>query len=616
MTVNAGDADRTLRATIERYFGAGPEEVDSILGSLRPVHVDGGEWLVRQGDAGDALYFLIHGRMQVWLQPEGADGDVPQVLLGEVVPGESIGEVSLLTGAPRSVGVRAIRDSDLVAIDRPDFEALARRHPTLALRLAGRVASVLRERTTGRTRSDATVRTIAVVALGQSDRVISFRARLDAALRSYGSTLRLSADRLGEAGAPSARLGPTDAVPTTLRHWLLEQENAHRFLVYECGATPTPWAIFAMQQSDVVLLLADVEVDAAEPDAAEAALAAATDASNVRRVLVLLHPPSSGPIAGTEAWRRKRKVDFHLHVRDGREDELGRVARIISGNAVGLVLASGAARGFAHLGVYKAMCEADILPDWVGGTSVGAIMGACIAEGWDADTCIGKLRDAFATANPFGDFTIPLISLLRGRRLERILQKFLPERIEDLPIPFYAVSCNLDSGELNLHEAGPLPEVLRASASMAGVMPPAVFQRQLTIDGSVINGLPVDIMQAKPVGRIIAVDLTPQKTYVVPFTSMPSPWAVLRARLLPFFGRVRVPTLMTLMLKATELGTLARVRELGRRADLLLQPPVREFGLMDIKVFDRIVDAGYRYAKDELARWKATQTIDASGPRA
>jgi len=186
----------------------------------------------------------------------------------------------------------------------------------------------------------------------------------------------------------------------------------------------------------------------------------------------------------------------------------------------------------------------------------------------------------------------------------------LPEHIEDLPIPFYAVSCNLDRGELNLHESGPLPEALRASASMAGVMPPAVFQRQLTIDGSVINSMPVDIMQTKPVGRIIAVELASQSSYVVPFTSMPSPWAVLRGRLLPFFRKIRVPTLMTLILKATELGTLARVRELGRSADLLLRPPVREFGLMDIKVFDRIVDAGYQYAKAELATWKASQTAN------
>jgi len=610
------EGDEALRATIERYFGADPDEIDAVLAGLRPVHLDGGDWLVRQGEPGDALYFLIRGRVQAWVRPEGAASDAPQTLLGEVGPGDSIGEVSLLTGAPRSAGIRAIRDSDLVSIDRAEFEALVRRHPTLALRLAGRVASVLRDRTAGVATSAASVRTIAVVRLGQSARARAFCARLEAALRRYGGMRWLAPDSLAESGAPTARLGPTDAVPAEMRHWLHEQEDAHRFVVYECMAAPAPWTRFAMQQSDLVLLVADVEADSREPDADEATLDAPTDAAGARRILVLLHPPSSGAITGTEAWLRGRRVDLHLHVRADQEDDLARVARIVGGDAVGLVLASGAARGFAHLGVYKAMREADVRPDWVGGTSVGAIMGALIAEGLDPDACIAKTRAAFATANPFGDFTVPLISLLRGRRLERLLREFLPQRIEDLPIPFYAVSCNLDSGEPNLHEAGPLAEALRASASMAGVMPPAVFGSQLTIDGSVVNSLPVDIMRTKPVGRVIAVDLAPQKSYTVPFSSMPSPWAVLRSRLLPFINKVRVPTLMTLLLKATELGTLARVRELGRRADLLLQPPVREFGLMDIKAFDRIVDAGYRYAKEELAEWKVSQAAEGREPRA
>jgi NTE family protein len=614
--VSVTDGDEALRATIERYFGADPDEIDAVLAGLRPVHLDGGDWLVRQGEPGDALYFLIRGRMQAWVRPEGAASDAPQTLLGEVGPGDSIGEVSLLTGAPRSAGIRAIRDSDLVSIDRAEFEALVRRHPTLALRLAGRVASVLRDRTAGVATSAASVRTIAVVRLGQSARARAFCARLDAALRRYGGTRWLAPDSLAESGAPTARLGPTDAVPAEMRHWLHEQEDAHRFVVYECVAAPAPWTRFAMQQSDLVLLVADVEADSREPDADEATLDATTDAAGARRILVLLHPPSSRAITGTEAWLRGRRVDLHLHVRADQDDDLARVARIVGGDAVGLVLASGAARGFAHLGVYKAMREADVRPDWVGGTSVGAIMGALIAEGLDPDACIAKTRAAFATANPFGDFTVPLISLLRGRRLERLLREFLPQRIEDLPIPFYAVSCNLDSGEPNLHEAGPLAEALRASASMAGVMPPAVFGSQLTIDGSVVNSLPVDIMRTKPVGRVIAVDLAPQKSYTVPFSSMPSPWAVLRGRLLPFISKVRVPTLMTLLLKATELGTLARVRELGRRADLLLQPPVREFGLMDIKAFDRIVDAGYRYAKEELAGWKVSQAAEGREPRA
>jgi predicted acylesterase/phospholipase RssA len=204
---------------------------------------------------------------------------------------------------------------------------------------------------------------------------------------------------------------------------------------------------------------------------------------------------------------------------------------------------------------------------------------------------------------PFSDFTIPLMSLARGRRMERLLSQHVNFQIEDLPIPFFCVSCNLDDGTLNLHEKGYLPDALRASAAMAGIIPPAVIDQRLTVDGSVINSMPIDIMQSKPVGTIIAVNVSSQKEYRVDYASLPSPWAVLRGRYLPFSHKYRVPALSTIMLKATELGTMTRVNELGRQADLLLNPPVRKFGMTEVKAFDRIVETGYSYAKEELAAW-------------
>jgi NTE family protein len=134
-------------------------------------------------------------------------------------------------------------------------------------------------------------------------------------------------------------------------------------------------------------------------------------------------------------------------------------------------------------------------------------------------------------------------------------------------------------------------------------MPPAVHNKRLMVDGSVINSMPVDIMQQKPVGKIIAVNVSSQKKYLVDYQSLPSPWAVLRGRYFPWARKYRVAGLSTIMLKATELGTLSRVEELGKQADLLLTPPVRQFGMTEVKAFDLIVEAGYKYAKEELARW-------------
>jgi NTE family protein len=191
--------------------------------------------------------------------------------------------------------------------------------------------------------------------------------------------------------------------------------------------------------------------------------------------------------------------------------------------------------------------------------------------------------------------------------MEREIQQHQNYAIEDMPIPFFCVSSILDSGELKLHEIGLLSSALRASASLPGVLPPAVIDRRLIIDGAVLNSLPVDIMMQKPIGKIIAVDLSSHKSYEVDYPSIPSPWLILAGRLLPFFRKYRVPSLATTILKATEIGTQNQVRESGKNADLLLRPPVRKFGLTQVKSFDDIVDAGYVYAKEELRKWQQMQ---------
>jgi len=342
----------------------------------------------------------------------------------------------------------------------------------------------------------------------------------------------------------------------------------------------------------------------------EASLTGDAAAAVARRMLIMLQPGGGRPIVETVRWLAGRKVDFHVHVRDDVPGDLGRVVRIVSGRALGLVLAGGAARGFAHLGVYRAMQECGLPVDWVGGTSLGAIMAAVLAAPYNLEEAIEIARRSFVKGKPFSDFTVPLVSLISGRRMDRLLHKHLDFSIEDLPTPFFCVSCMLDTGALKLHENGNLADAVRASASIPGIIPPAVVDGRLAVDGAVINNLPVDIMQHKPVGTIVAVDLSADKEVAVDYPAMPSAWAVLRGRYLPFSRRYRVPGLSTVLLKATELGTLERVRNLGQQADLLLRPQVRQFGMTEVKSFDRIVQAGYEHARKELGPWLEKRRLE------
>jgi predicted acylesterase/phospholipase RssA len=338
-------------------------------------------------------------------------------------------------------------------------------------------------------------------------------------------------------------------------------------------------------------------------------------AAVARRMLILLQASGDQPIRDTAQWLSARKTDFHVHIRDDEPGDLDRVVRIVSGRALGLVLAGGAARGFAHLGVYRAMIECGLPVDWIGGTSLGAIMAAALASPFSLNEAVEIARSAFVKGKPFSDFTFPLVSLISGRRMERLLRKHLDFMIEDLPIPFFCVSCHLDTGAMIVHEIGDLADALRASASIPGIIPPAVVDGRLAVDGAVINNLPIDIMQQKPVGTIIAVDLSADQEVRVSYSAMPSAWTVLRGRYLPFARKYRVPGLSTVLLKATELGTLERVRKISQQADLLLRPPVRKFGMTEVKAFDRIVQAGYEEAMAQLPAWIEQHRLDLINPK-
>ena len=589
--------------TIEHYFGIGGADAEALLDELVTVDVAGGEWLFHQGDPADALFFLVRGRLQVWVNAENEETDDSAQLLGEITPGESVGEIGLLTGGQRTAGIRAIRDSQLLKLDRPTFDHFAAEHPNLVTQLAGSVARRLTERTRVGSSTSRNLSTVALVPLDPVPWLDDFCERLTRELRRRISAICLSPGGLGRHGAPVDAISG-DEIPESLKSWLDAMEEAHRLVLYIADSADTAWTRLCVRQADVIMLLGDVSKDP-QPRDWEPSIMGANGASTAKTALLLRHPDAETTIRGTMAWLADREVEFHLHLRAGHQDEVGRIARILLGESIGLVLGGGAARGFAEVGVYRALYEAGVPIDWVGGTSIGGIIGAAIALDRGPDYVLENSREAFVEGKPFGDYTLPLMSLIRGKRMERLTQQHLAGEIEDLPIPFFCISTLLDSGEICIHERGSLWRALRATAALPGMLPPAVMNRRLVVDGAVVNNLPVDIMRQKPVGRVIAVDVSTRKRYEVDYDTLPSPWRVITSRFIPGVRRYRVPGVISVLLKSAEVGTAARVRELGESADLLLQPPVSRFGLTDIKSFDKIVDAGYQHAREQLVKWQS-----------
>jgi predicted acylesterase/phospholipase RssA/CRP-like cAMP-binding protein len=591
-------AKATLVTAIQQYFSVPLAEAALVLDELEPCVCRGGDWLFRQGDEADCLYLLARGRMQVWLAATNGSGDEPR-LVAEVDPGETIGEIGMLTGGTRSASVRAVRNSLLLKMSSAAYDRLARQRPELTRHIAGGIAGRLRDRTAGNSSIRRTLKTVALLPLGSVAAAENLARQLQAALESHGSGCVLTPRSLREGGVPSLPAAAGQELSPAMVEWLAAREDEHRFVFYVADPADPVVTDVALHHADIILLVAQVgdstgirpwEREALDGDHAPVA----------RRALVLCHPSGTQEIKGTSQWLADRRLDFHLHVRAAVAADLQRVARVLAGTAIGLVLGGGAARGFAHIGVYRAMHEAGVPIDWLAGASIGAVMGAGMATGLDPDTVTARARIAFVDGKPFGDLTFPIISFLRGRRMEKLIDENLAGQIEDLPLPFFCVSSNLNNGTVTVHDRGSLPRALRASVSLPGIFPPAVIGDQLAVDGGILDNLPVDLMRGRPVGRIIAVDLSSQKNYTVSYDAVPSPWQILAGRLLPFSKQVRVPGTISLMLMAMSIGAISSARAAGARADLLIRPPVGGFSFTDVRAFDRVVQVGYQAACEAL----------------
>jgi len=588
------NADQKIHNILENYFGQKlhPE----LLEQLEIQELSGGEYLFRQGDPGDSLYFLIRGRLQVWLDANDTN-ESPQ-MLGEMLPGESVGEVALISGDSRSASMKAVRDSMLIKINQQLFEQLVQNHPGLVLKIANNVAKLLQQRTGGRDPSASSMKTISITPLTDNQNINQFSQDFTQQFDTQSSIILVSPESLSELGAPGESFGQDLELSVELKNWISDLEDQYEYVIFQCQAKNNSWSRYVERQSDIMLLIADAEDNPDEinwnsmPDFCQGL-------ENGRQVLVLLQQDRL-KIQNTEPWLTERNFNFHLHVQSGLITDIQRTVRIVSGRSTGLIFSGGAARGLAGFGVYKALCEAGIEIDWVGGTSLGAVVASVVATGWPIDKAMKNARDAFLLRNPFGDITFPAISLLRGNKMKRSMEEYLNFQIENLPIPFFCVSTNLGRGIKNIHESGSLVYALRASAALPGIFPPLVVDNELAVDGALLDNLPVDIMQKKPVNKIIAADFSTSTTKTVDYKEVPSPWEIMKGRWLPFTKKHRVPKLASIIMKATETATLEQIRKHAEMADLLIAPDLQRFGMTDVKSFDKIVVAGYEHTVDLL----------------
>jgi NTE family protein len=545
-----------------------PDELLAELSAeLTEVQVQAGEWVMREGEAADSLFIVRSGRVEVI-----AEGP-PEALVRVLRRGDVLGELALLRAGIRSASVRARRHSELLELGREAFEGLIQKAPSFALGLTRAMGAQL---AASRMPVAAATppRTIAVVGLDEQAPAAEVAEELADALSMYGSVARLAG---GEVSAIDQAERDAERVvlrcePTPEHGWThLCVAEAHLVVAVSSGSPSPPWREHASALQGCELLVF-------APAIAEG-------------VLEALQPREAQVVAD----------------RAQRGEAVAAMARRLAGRSLGIVLSGGGARALAHLGVLEELRAAGLRFDRIAGVSLGSLVAATTAAGFSTEGTNEAFESAFVANNPSNDFVPPAYSLIRGGKTRRLLlDAFGDRRIEELPLRFFCLSCDLIAREAVVHRSGRLVDALYPSLAIPGVFPPvATCDGRLLVDGGVLDNLPVATMARKGEGPVIAVDVTGHLGRVK------HPRRLRVARLGPRLGRPlrraltgcedAIPYLGDTIVRTITAGSSDTVAAARMHADLVITPQTAGIGLMDWKAMPRVVEIGRRAAREALA---------------
>jgi predicted acylesterase/phospholipase RssA/CRP-like cAMP-binding protein len=561
-----------LLGSVPVLAGLSEEQRGQLAKQAREVAVAAGEWLLREGEEGETMYVIRSGQLDI--VSEGP----PETLIRTIRRGDVVGELALLHAERRSASVRARRDSELLELSRSQFEQLIRKESSFAIALTQSMGAQLAV-SKSPVASPPAPRTIAVVRLDSRAPGPEAVDRLAMGLRRAGSLARL--DPRTE-GSKVELLGAIERA----------EDEAERVLLVAGGAAET-WTELCLGEAEVV-----VAITSGQPDREWSWCASALQGCEL--LVTGGESASESLLAALEP--RELQV---LSDPDRMGAALDSTARRLTGRAWGVVLSGGGARAFAHLGVIEVLLEAGLVIDRIGGVSLGGLVAGAVATGADRDTLLPMFKEG-VEANPTGDYAVPLYALLRGNRVRALLaQQFGEQRIEELPMRFFCLSCDLVAREAVVHRSGMLHEAVYASLAIPAVFPPVATQDgRLLVDGGVLDNLPVATMAATGQGPVVASDVTGQ---------MGAFRRPARRRLAKLTRPLRraltgteseLPRLGETILRTVVVGSTDTVAAARQHADIVITPQVDGVGLMDWKRIDEVREMGRRTAQEALEKMR------------
>ncbi|XP_064027116.1 patatin-like phospholipase domain-containing protein 7 isoform X2 [Pogoniulus pusillus] len=542
------------------------------------MEVEAGRAVYRQGDKSDCTYIVLNGRLRSVIRMD----DGKKHLTGEYGRGDLIGVVEALTHQPRATTVHAVRDSELAKLPEGALTSIKRKFPQVVTRLI----HLLGEKILGSLQQGghplglhssgskwdagnpaSNLSTVAIMPVSEEVPLTAFTLELKHALSAVGPALLLTSDnikqRLGSAALDSIH-------EYRLTSWLGQQEDIHRIVLYQADSSLTPWTQRCIRQADCILI---VGLGDQEPTVGELERMLENTAVRAQKQLVLLHR-EDGPLPSrTVEWLNMRSwCSAHLHLHcprrvfskrslpkliemyervfqkpPDRHSDFSRLARVLTGNAIALVLGGGGARGCSQVGVIRALIEAGIPVDMIGGTSIGAFMSALYAEERSYNQMRIKARQWAMVMNSvlktILDLTYPITSMFSGAAFNKSINNiFKDKQIEDLWIPYFTITTDITASAMRVHTDGSLWRYVRASMSLSGYMPPLCDPKDghLLMDGGYINNLPADVARSMGAKVVIAIDVgSRDETDLTNYGDCLSGWWLLWKRWNPLAEKVK-----------------------------------------------------------------------------
>ncbi|KAM9454312.1 patatin-like phospholipase domain-containing protein 6 isoform 2-T2 [Clarias gariepinus] len=617
--------------------------------------VEAGRALYRQDDQSDCTYIVLNGRLRSVIRKANGKKE----LAGEYGRGDLIGVVEALTRQPRATTVHAVRDTELVKLPEGTLNNIKRRYPQVVTRLI----HLLGQKILGNlqqprgpfsgsalglptmasspdvTNPASNLSTVAVLPVCDEVPINAFNLELSHALRAIGPTLLLTSDIIRE------RLGASalDSIHEyRLSGWLAQQEDINRIVLYQTDSSMTPWTQRCIRQADCILI---VGLGDQEPTLGQLEQMLENTAVRALKQLVLLHREDGPGPSRTVEWLNMRSwCSGHLHLKcprrvfsrrsptrlrevyekvfektADRHSDFSRLARVLTGNSIALVLGGGGARGCSHVGVIKAMEEAGIPIDLVGGTSIGSFIGALYAEERSAVRVKQRAREWSKAMNSVFktvlDLTYPITSMFSGSAFNTSISNvFEDKQIEDLWLPYFNVTTDITASSMRVHKDGCVWRYVRASASYTPYLPPLCDPKDghLLVDGCYVNNVPADIARNIGAKTVIAIDVGSQdETDLCNYGDNLSGWWLLWKRINPWAEKVKVPDMAEIQSRLAYVSCVRQL-ELVKKSGYCeyIRPPIDRFKTMDFGKFDEIYDVGYQHGKLLFTGWARGDIIE------